>query len=97
MDFELIKNERNILSGMSIELTTSQNENYGLIRKQWISFNSHLKSQPYNSQNNWVKYGITYKVDGKYLYMTAVPYNEHYVDFETIDIQGGLFARFQHI
>jgi len=96
MDFELIKREKIILKGMSIELTTSQIENYGIIRKHWMNFNSILKSAKYNSKSNWTKYGITFKIDGKYFYMSAIPCNECYQDFKNIDISEGLFARFQH-
>jgi len=97
MDFELIEREKIILIGMSIELTTSQIENYGIIRKHWMNFNSILKKTKYNSKSNWTKYGVTLKIDGKYMYMAAIPYNENCQDFETINIHEGLFARFQHI
>jgi len=96
MDFELIKKEKIILIGMSIELTTSQIENYRIIRKHWMNFNSILKSAKYNSKSNWTKYGLTFKIDGKYFYKSAIPYNKSYQDFNTIDIPEGLYARFQH-
>jgi predicted transcriptional regulator YdeE len=96
MDFELIKKEKITLAGIPIELTISQTENYRLIRKHWINFNSKLRSSKYISKSDWTKYGVTCKSGDKFFYMPAIPYTGTFMDFKNIDIPEGLFARFQH-
>ncbi len=86
------------LQGISTGLTTSQKENYEIIRKNWISFNSKLKNFDIKLGKNWEKYGITYKINDKYYYMSAIPNNSENRnnDFEQFEIQKGLFAHFYH-
>lgn len=96
MNFELQKKERINLVGLSTELTTSQIQNYDIIRNHWIKFNSLLKSDKQRVKGNWVKYGVTYKNKDKYLYMAAIPVDEVDSGFEAIEISEGLFARFEH-
>ena len=44
-----------------------------IIRGHWQKFNNELKVRKVKSEKDWVKYGITKKIDGKYLYITAEP------------------------
>jgi len=69
--------ENNISTyGLQTELTKSQNDNFILIQNHWCQFNKELKK--YHLQQNggnWVKYGITYKINERYFYLTAIPAN----------------------
>jgi len=61
------------LSGLSVQLTCSQNQNHQIIAKHWQTFNHILKSKVLKLGRNWVKYGITKKMGDSYYYMTAIP------------------------
>lgn len=67
--------EQNIhTSGLVTELTNSQAKNLTIIQRQWEAFNQALKKNNiYQSRSNWKKYGITFKIDEKYYYLTAIP------------------------
>ncbi len=85
--------------GLFTELTKSQTENFGIIKNHWKKFNAELKK--YNLIQNgghWEKYGITFKINGTYFYLTAVPQNnfvfpEHFVSKE---IPKGEYEIFTH-
>lgn len=62
-----------------------------------MNFNAILKTTPYKAKSNWRKYGITLKIDGKYFYMSAIPYDKSFQNFETITISEGISARFIHM
>ncbi len=63
--------------GLKTELSRSQNRNFDIISKHWKAFNSALYTIPNHSKpsNNWFKYGITFKEDGKYYYLASIPYS----------------------
>ena len=66
--------ENNITTfGLQTELTKSQDENFIIIQNHWYRFNNELKKHNL-SQNgvNWEKYGITYKKDERYFYLTTI-------------------------
>lgn len=92
--------EQNIKTcGLVTPLTKSQKENFLIISKHWIVFNAELKKHNLNqSAGNWVKYGITFKVENEYFYLTAIPNNEqifpdHFISFE---ISKGNYEIFAH-
>ncbi|MEX1191554.1 MAG: GyrI-like domain-containing protein [Brumimicrobium sp.] len=74
--------------GLLTELTNYQADNFKIIKNHWKLFNAELKK--YNlTQNggNWEKYGITYKTNGTYFYLTTIPqdkmvFPEHFVNKE---------------
>lgn len=72
---EMRKIDQNIKTcGLVTELTNSQTNNFKIIRNHWIDFNSELKKHKLNqSGGNWTKYGLTYKIDKFYYYLTAIP------------------------
>ena len=81
--------EQNIeICGLVTQLTKSQSDNFIIIKNHWIVFNAELKKYNLNQKTGyWVKYGITYKIDDKYFYMTAIPKNDqifpkHFTSFE---------------
>lgn len=67
--------EQNIQTcGLVTELTKSQTDNFEIVQKHWTTFNKELEKWELNqSGGNWTKYGITYKIDEKYFYLTAIP------------------------
>ncbi|TRX38887.1 GyrI-like domain-containing protein [Flavobacterium sp. ZT3R18] len=67
--------EQNIQTyGLVTELTNSQTANFKIIQKHWKTFNEQLKKYKLNqNRGNWDKFGITYKTDEKYYYLTAIP------------------------
>ena len=93
--------EQNILTcGLVTELTKSQTDNFEIIQKHWRIFNRELKILKLNqNRGNWTKYGITYKIDEKYFYLTAVPTdNNIFPDYFTSkEIPKGEYAVFSHI
>ncbi len=81
------------------ELTNSQTSNFEIIKSHWKKFNAELKK--YNllqNGGNWVKYGITIKINETYFYLTTIPQNnfvfpEHFVYKE---IPKGEYEIFTH-
>lgn len=78
--------ENNITTlGLQTELTKSQKENFEIIQNHWCRFNKELKQYNLNQRGgNWVKYGITYKINEKYFYLTTIPsygqnFPEHFI------------------
>ena len=69
--------DKNILTcGLLTELTHSQAGNFEIIKKHWKMFNAEL--QKYNliqNGGNWEKYGITFKTNETYFYLTTIPQN----------------------
>ncbi|GHB63966.1 AraC family transcriptional regulator [Psychrosphaera saromensis] len=90
------------LSGLSVQLTRSQNQNHQIIAKHWQAFNHILKSKDLKLGRNWVKYGITKKVGDSYYYMTAIPsdvvaYGGEIDGFETLILDTAEYCCFQHM
>jgi predicted transcriptional regulator YdeE len=73
--------------GLVTALTRSQADNFGIIQKHWRYFNAELKKyRLQQNAGNWVKYGITFKTEESYFYMTAIPQNDfvfpaHFIPF----------------
>ncbi len=82
---------------MIIELTNSQNENSKIISQHWRNFNSQLRARKLWQGKDWVKYGLTKKVDGKYFYMTAIESSVAITGFDKCSINASHFIRFQHV
>ncbi|MFE3869819.1 GyrI-like domain-containing protein [Flavobacterium sp. ZS1P70] len=85
--------------GLFVEITTSQSRNFIIIQDHWVKFNAELKR--YNlKQNieNWEKYGITYKINEKYFYMTSIPYFGQIIpnNFVYKEIPKGEYVFFSH-
>jgi len=85
--------------GLVTELTKSQTENFEIIQKHWVNFNKELKKIKLNKNGeNWTKYGITFKKNGVYFYLSAIPKNiditpDHFIDKE---IPKGEYELFTH-
>jgi len=97
IDTEILEKENFKVCGLSTELKKSQKENYVVIREHWKYFNKELQQRKITGGRNWIKYGITIKKGDIYFYMTAIPFSTDINEFETIEIQAGSFAKFQHI
>jgi predicted transcriptional regulator YdeE len=85
--------------GLSVEITTSQRQNFKIIQNHWVKFNAQLKQLNLTqNKGNWVKYGITYKIGEKYFYMAAIPYSGQSLpeDFICKEIQTGVYVCFVH-
>jgi len=92
--------EQNInVCGLSIQLTKSQSENFKIIKNHWLKFNAELKRKKLNqNDSNWTKYGITFKSNDKYFYLTAIPVTNFIIphNFTQIEIQKGEYKIFTH-
>jgi predicted transcriptional regulator YdeE len=93
--------ENNITTlGLQTELTKSQDDNFVIIQNHWYRFNNELKKHNLNQHGgNWVKYGITYKINERYFYLTTVPtsgqiFPEHFIQKV---IPKGQYEVFTHI
>lgn len=92
--------EQNIkVCGLITDLTKSQSENFGLIQNHWSEFNAELKRKKLNQNGgNWTKYGITFKTDKKYFYLTAIPVSNLTIPghFKHLEIPKGEYEMFSH-
>ena len=97
-NFKIIQNKREVtIHGLSIELTKSQNKNFSIIRKHWQYFNQELQKRNLNnSDSNWKKYAVTYKKGNRYFYLTGILKKNDENGFESIEIESGKFAKFEH-
>ena len=87
------------LCGLQIKLTKSQSENHTIIQNHWIHFNTVLKKNNLTqNKRNWVKYGVTFKVDDTYFYLAAIPTPNSILpeQFRTITIPQGNYHVFTH-
>ena len=73
MEFEVISKEELLVGGLKTELTTSQKENFRIIRLHWQKFNKELRRKNNRGGRNWKKFGITFRTGNKYTYLTAIP------------------------
>jgi len=96
MDYEIVNIKPMNCSGISTQLTTSQDRNFNIIRRHWQNFNRILKINSVKQEKEWTKYGITRKVDRKYFYITAIPFANVIYDLDKINISGGNYCRFSH-
>ncbi len=96
MDYEIVNIKPLSCTGLATQLTTSQDKNFNIIRKHWQKFNRLLKINGMNQEKEWIKYGITQKIEGKYFYITAIPFKDAVNDFAKISIHGGCYCRFTH-
>lgn len=85
------------LSGISIQLTNSQKKNFYIITNQWQIFNNFIKEDGYFGGKNWRKYGVIYRKDEIYYYLCAVDKVKLKNNFQELMINGGVFAKFQHV
>ena len=98
MNYKIIENQNKVLiHGLSVELTNSQKENFCIIRKHWQYFNQELQRRNLNNSDaNWKKYAITYKKENRYFYLTGILKKSEENGFESIEIDAGKFAKFEH-
>jgi len=60
-------------AGLSVKITGSHSANYKIIRNLWMQFNRELNKIKIRSYDeNWIKYGITFKRNGCYWYMASI-------------------------
>ncbi len=92
--------ERNINTcGLVTELTNSQTENFIIIQNHWRDFNYQLKKYNLNQNGgNWEKFGITFKTNSKYYYLTSIPsVNKVFPNhFTCLEIPKGEYEVFTH-
>ena len=85
--------------GLLTELTNSQTANFEIIKNHWKKFNTELKKYNFiQNGGNWEKYGITFKTNETYFYLTAIPqdimiFPEHFINKE---IPKGEYEIFTH-
>ncbi len=96
MNYSYVQKDEITVSGLSVELSRSQKRNYIIIRNQWQKLNSLLKIQKLQQDKNWLKYGITYKLNDGYSYIAAIPYIGETIGFDKINIPKGKFMCFNH-
>jgi predicted transcriptional regulator YdeE len=85
--------------GLVVELTNSQTKNFGIIQKHWKDFNYQLKKYGLNQNGgNWEKYGITFKTNGKYYYLSSIPTENQVIPdhFTCLEIPKGDYEIFTH-
>ncbi|WMI81437.1 GyrI-like domain-containing protein [Anaerotignum sp. MB30-C6] len=61
------------LIGRSVQLTNSKKENVRICSQFWRSFNSDLKKSCLSMCENWVKYALMERKNGKLFYFCAIP------------------------
>ncbi len=85
------------ICGLEVELTRSQQVNYGIIQNHWKFFNRELKYRGLSQQGtHWKKFAVTYKKNDTFYYLTAVPFVADVPAFISMDIPVGEYARFEH-
>ena len=93
------KLEKIELIGIKTELTKSQSINFQIIQNHWKKFNQLMHPIKKQNSQNWLKYGLTFKENGKYFYLTAIPYQSDYRisdNFIRLTIPASNFATFEH-
>lgn len=96
MKYSILEKETFTVSGLQIKLSTSQRKNFKIITQHWQNFNNELKINKIKFKRNWLKYGITKKINGEYFYLIAIPYENDIIGFEKEEIKGGTFICFEH-
>ncbi len=91
----LTRSEQKVF-GLSVELSNSPIENYRRIKNHWVYFNQELKKQHYKQSGNWEKFGVTYKNNDKYYYLSSVPSTYQSVSFEQLVLSAGNYLVVQH-
>ena len=97
MEFKIVAVASFSVCGLTVDLTTSQKENFRLTSGLWKNFNIELRAKSLNRGRNWVKYGVTQKISGGYSYMAAISIDEVIDNFDIAKIECLKFACFQHI
>jgi len=92
--------EQKILTyGIVTELTKSQTENSSIVKKHWENFNKEIRKHNLTQNGgNWVKFGITYKIAERYMYLAAIPAKSdiHPSHFTFMEIPQGDYEVFSH-
>lgn len=99
MNYSVLQIESKKLSGLSVQLTKSQSQNYIIIRHFWQEFNSKLRNLDSRQRGrNWEKYGITYKINDSYYYYCGIPVQNGLTNpgFEEKIITDGNYVVFRH-
>ena len=84
--------------GLFTELTNSQTDNFVIIKNHWKKFNAELqKHNLVQNGRNWEKYGITFKTNETYFYLTTILKNkmifpDHFVNKEIPKGEYGIFT-----
>ncbi len=96
MKYSIFEKETFNVSGLQIKLSTSQRKNFKIITQHWQNFNNELKINNIKLKRNWLKYGITEKINGEYFYFIAIPSESDIIGFTKKEIKGGRFVCFEH-
>jgi len=82
--------------GLEVELTKSLNENHKIIANHWKRFNQELRIRQVKLADNWLKFGVTKKVDDQYFYLTAIPKKLEVAGFSEEALKDGEYMCFEH-
>ena len=96
MNYEIVTKKSCKVIGLQVELTTSQNENHRIIASHWKRFNRELRIKEIRFDSNWLKYGITTKIDNQYMYLTAIRKMSDVIGFAEEELRGGEYICFEH-
>lgn len=81
---------------MQVGLTKSQSQNHQIISSHWKNFNRELGIRNIKSDSNWLKFGVTKKIDDQYFYLTAIPKTVDVAGFSEEELKGGEYICFEH-
>jgi len=96
MNHEIVTRKSCTVIGLQVELTTSQNENHKIIASHWKRFNRELRINEIGFDGNWLKYGITRKINDQYMYLTAIPKVIDVTGFAEEELDRGEYICFEH-
>jgi predicted transcriptional regulator YdeE len=96
MTIEIVSKPDITICGLQTKLTTSQKENYQIIRSNWQNFNKQLRINNLKSNKNWEKFGVITKTDESYFYLSGIQFSTEIIDFKNYKIKNSNFAKFFH-
>jgi predicted transcriptional regulator YdeE len=87
--------------GIAAMLTKSQSKNFTIILQLWKRFNKEMHAIENGPRmgNQWEKFGITYRYDNAYWYLTGIPYTSEMLFPDHMlqkQIPAGRYACFTH-
>lgn len=96
MNSKLITTKSHKVVGLQVELTKSQNQNHQIITEHWKNFNRELRIRKIKSGANWLKFGVTKKINEQYFYLTAIPKTVDVAGFFEEELKGGDYICVEH-
>lgn len=96
MNYKLITLQGHKVVGLQVELSKSQSQNHQIITAHWKNFNRELRIQKIKSGANWLKFGVTKRINDQVFYLTAIPKISNVVGFSEEELRGGNYICFEH-